>query len=67
MGPVFFTWRLKLGQAPLREAEREATFTVIRRIDAPGSWTYAGVVMDDHVHVLAEIGASTTIQREAQR
>ena len=47
---------------PLSDTERDVVLAVIKRLDGQGSQVHAGVVMDDHVHVLADVGPARTIQ-----
>ncbi len=46
------TWRLVPSQAPLSEAERTLVYDAIMHFHGVRYEAVAGVVMDDHVHVL---------------
>ena len=61
-GSVFFTWRLHRAQGSLSDTERDVVLAIIKRLDGQGSRVHAGVVMDDHVHVLADVGPGRTIR-----
>ena len=52
-GTAHITWRLHPAQRYLSEEERSAVLEVIRRDNGVRCRIDAGVVMDDHMHVLA--------------
>ena len=55
-GAIYFvTWRVRTGKMDLSEGEREWTADAIRHFDAARYRLHAYVVMNDHVHVLAEL------------
>lgn len=51
-GTVHLTWRLHRDQPILSPAERTLVLNVIVRAEKFGARLRAGVIMDDHVHVL---------------
>jgi REP element-mobilizing transposase RayT len=51
----FVTWRLRIGQQDLSEEERECVAATIRHFNGARYALQAYVVMNDHVHVLAQI------------
>ena len=56
-GAVHLTWRLHRTQPSLTERERDIVCEVIAASKRFGCQVLAGVVMDDHVHVLFRPGA----------
>jgi REP element-mobilizing transposase RayT len=65
-GTVFLNWNLKRGQPPLTHSEREVVLNVIRRGEGVVGHLLAGVVMDDHVHVLVTLDSQVRTPRVAQ-
>ncbi len=59
-GTVCLTWRLRRDQTPLTAQERELVATVIQRSDGRDCGLVAGVIMDDHAHILVRVGVTTT-------
>jgi REP element-mobilizing transposase RayT len=63
-GSVYFvTWRLAPCQAKLGDEERRLTMSALRHFDGSRYELYAGVVMDDHVHVLFKPLADYSLQK----
>ena len=65
-GTVFLNWSLKRGQLPLAGHEREIVLQVIKAGEGVVGHILAGVVMDDHVHVLVTLLPDRTTRRVAQ-
>lgn len=62
-GTAHITWRLHRGQTPLCELERSEVLHVLRRDHNVRCSIEAGVVMDDHVHMLATFSHGFTAAR----
>lgn len=65
-GTVCLTWRLHRSQPPLRPEERSLVIDVVRHDDGGIGDILAGVVMDDHAHILVSLYPGTTCRRVAQ-
>ena len=64
IGSVYFvTWRLAPSQAKLKDEERTVIISALRHFDGSRYELYAGVVMDDHVHVLVKPLEEFRLQR----
>ncbi len=59
-GIAHVTWRLQRRQVPLTEAERADVLGVIRRDRGTRCSIHAGVIMDDHIHVLFRLNVGIT-------
>src|SRR5687768_12049978 len=65
-GTVCLTWRLHPKQPTLRPEERDQVLAVIANDEGRLGHILAGVVMDDHVHVLVTLLPAATVQQAAQ-
>jgi REP element-mobilizing transposase RayT len=64
VGSVYFvTWRLAPSQEKLNNEERRVIMSALRHFDGSRYELYAGVVMDDHVHVLIKPLESCRLQQ----
>lgn len=62
----FVTWCLHRGQSVLMAHERTSVLTVLRRYDRIRLELIAGVVMDDHVHVVVRPHPGHPLERVVQ-
>jgi putative transposase len=62
-GAIYFvTWRVHHGQQDLSKGERDCVVASIRHFDGARYVLHAYVVMNDHVHVLAQSNPSYQLQ-----